>query len=115
MTASRRLVLIVAVAAAIVSVAAVAYVALRDDVYSEVREVVVGPELKDCVGVGPMKCMVVDGLLFYDGIDGFDYQEGYEYRLRIEQFDAWPGQEPPQDAGRYGYRLIEIISKNPVE
>ena len=98
-----------------VAVAAVAYVAMRDDVYREVREVVVGPELEDCVGVGPMKCMVVDGLLFYDGIDGFDYEQGYEYRLRIEQFDAWPGQEPPQDAGRYGYRLIEIISKTPVE
>ena len=98
-----------------VAVVAVAYVVLRDDVYREVREVAVGPKLEDCVGVGPMKCMVVDGLLFYDGIDGFVYEEGYEYRLRIEQFDAWPGQEPPQDAGRYGYRLIEIISKTPVE
>ncbi len=107
--------LIAAAGAGIVAVAAVAYVVSRDDVHSEVREVVVGPELKDCVGVGPRQCMVVDGLLFYDGIDGFDYEEGYEYRLRIEQFDAWPGQEPPQDAGRYGYRLIEVISKTTVE
>ena len=107
--------LAVGVVAVVLAVAAVAYVASRDDVYREVREVAVGPKLEDCVGVGPMKCMVVDGLLFYDGIDGFDYQEGYEYRLRIEQFDAWPGQEPPQDAGRYGYRLIEVISKTAVE
>lgn len=79
-----------------------------------VRAVTVGPELVDCVGVGPRLCMVVDGELFYDAIDGFEYEEGYHYRLRIEQYDAWPGQEePPADAGRYGYRLIEIISKTP--
>lgn len=79
-----------------------------------VREVTVGPERVDCVGVGPRLCLVVDGGLFYDAIDGFDYEEGYHYRLRIEQYDAWPGQEePPADAGRYGYRLIELISKTP--
>ena len=81
---------------------------------SETLEVEVGPELVDCVGVGPMKCMIVDGNFFYDHIEGFDYEEGYVYRLRIEQYDAWPGQkEPPQDASRYGYRLIEVISKTP--
>ena len=47
-----------------------------------------------------MKCMVVDGGLFYDSIEGFDYEEGYVYRLKIEWYDAWPGrEEPPQDAG----------------
>ena len=81
---------------------------------SETLEVVVGPELVNCVGVGPMKCMVVDGNFFYSQVEGFDYEEGYVYRLRIEQYDAWPGQkEPPQDASMYGYRLIEVISKTP--
>ena len=81
---------------------------------SETLEVTVGAKLVDCVGVGPMKCMVVDGEFFYDNIDGFHYEEGYVYRLRMEQYDAWPGQkEPPQDASRYGYRLIEVISKTP--
>lgn len=106
---------ILAVLAATAVVALAACGVLRDGEKSEIREVVVGPELKDCVGIAPMQCMVVDGELFYDGIDGFDYEEGYEYRLKIEEFDAWPGQEPPQDAGRYGYRLIEIISKTAVE
>lgn len=77
-----------------------------------ILEVTVGPELEDCVGVAPMRCLVVDGELFYESIDGFDHEQGYEYRLQIEQYDAWPGQaEPPQDASRYGYRLIEVISK----
>ena len=82
----------------------------RDNV--KVMEVTIGPELLDCVGVGPRKCLEVNGHLFYEGIDGFEHEEGYTYRLRIERFDAYPGErEPPQDASRYGYRLIEVISK----
>ncbi len=78
----------------------------------EVMEVTVGPELEECVGVAPMQCMVVDGGLFYEPIEGFDHEEGYTYRLRIERYDAWPDvEEPPQDASLYGYRLIEVISK----
>ena len=37
----------------------------------------------------------------------------YKVQLRIRQYDAWPGmKEPPQDAGRYGSRLIEVIGKD---
>ena len=36
--------------------------------------------------------MVVDGGLFYDGIDGFDYEPGYDYRLRIGKYDPWGGE-----------------------
>ncbi|MCY4374452.1 MAG: DUF4377 domain-containing protein [Spirochaetaceae bacterium] len=78
---------------------------------SEILEVTVWPELKDCVGEGPRKCRVVDGELFYSRIEGFDYQEGYHYRLRIERFEAYPGQEPPADASRYRYRLLEVLAK----
>lgn len=77
----------------------------------KVMEVTVGPRLLDCVGVGPMKCLEVDGRLFYDGIRGFEHEEGFSYRLRIERYEAYPGREPPQDASRYGYRLIEVVSK----
>ena len=77
---------------------------------TELMEVTVGPELEDCVGIAPMKCMVVDGGLFYDPIVGFDHEPGYEYRLRIERYDPWEG-EPPADASEYAYRLIEVIEK----
>ena len=84
--------------------------------YADVMEVSVGPELESCVGSHPMMCMVVDGGLFYDAIDGFDFEPGYEYKLRIERYDAWPDmEEPPQDAGKYGYRLIEVIRKTRVQ
>ena len=37
------------------------------------------------------------------------------YRLRIGKYDPWDaGGEPPQDAGRYAYRLLEQLEKTPV-
>ena len=83
-------------------------------VYStgEIMEITVGPDLVDCVGVAPQKCLVVNGSLFYDSIDSFSYSEGYTWRLKVERYDAWPDlDEPPQDAGRYGYRIIDVVSK----
>ena len=77
-----------------------------------IQEVTVGPELVECVGSHPQQCLVVDGELFYDPIDGFRHQTGYRYRLRIERYDRFPGQtEIPQDTGRYGYRLLEILEQ----
>ena len=81
--------------------------------YLEEREVTVGPTLAKCYGVGPQSCMVVDGGLFYDPIEGFDYEPGYDYRLRIGKYDPWDGSEPPQDAGQYAYRLLEQLEKTP--
>lgn len=76
-----------------------------------VMEVSVGPELEDCVGSAPMRCLVVDGELFYDDIEGFEHEAGYRYRLRLERYDRWQGQAPPADASKYGYRLIEVVEK----
>ena len=81
--------------------------------YLETLEVTVGPTLAKCYGVGLRSCMVVNGRLFYDGIEGFEYEPGYDYRLRIGKYDPWDGGEPPQDAGRYAYRLLEQLEKTP--
>ena len=82
---------------------------------SRTLEISVGPARKECYGPFRRMCLIVDGRFFYDEIDGFTHEPGYEYRLRIERYDAFPGQkEPPQDAGRYGYRLLEVISKTRV-
>lgn len=79
--------------------------------YLEEREVTVGPTLAKCYGVGLQSCMVVDGNFFYSQIEGFEYEPGYDYRLRIGKYDPWDGGEPPQDAGRYAYRLLEQLEK----
>ena len=79
---------------------------------SSIREITVGPARQECYGPFRRMCLIVEGSFFYDEIDGFTHEPGYEYRLRIERYDAFPGQkEPPQDAGRYGYRLVEVLSK----
>lgn len=81
--------------------------------YLEVLVVSVGPTLAKCYGVGLRSCMVVDGGLFYDGIEGFTFEPGYDYRLRIGKYDPWGGEEPPQDAGLYAYRLLERLEQTP--
>ena len=81
--------------------------------YLEIREVTVGPTLAKCYGVALQSCMVVDGWIFYDGIEGFQYEAGYDYHLRIGKYDPWGGEEPPQDASRYAYRLLEQLEKTP--
>ena len=73
--------------------------------------VTVGSELEDCDGPASMKCLVVNGELFYDTIEGFDYEEGYYYRLRIERESLYPNEAPPSGESRYRYRLIEVMSK----
>ena len=80
--------------------------------YVEVLEVTVGPTLAKCYGAGVQRCMVVDGKFFYDGIEGFEYEAGYDHRLRIGKHDPWGG-DPPQDAGRYAYRLLERLGSTP--
>lgn len=82
------------------------------EVARETLEITVGPARQECYGPFRRMCLIVDGGFFYEEIDGFTHEPGYEYRLRIERYNAFPGQkEPPQDAGRYGYRLVEVISK----
>ena len=97
------------VAALLITFLAVACVT-SDDTTTLV--VIVGPELKDCAGPGPMQCLEVNGEVFYETIEGFEFEEGFIYRLKIERYNAWPDRrEPPEDASMYGYRLIEIMSK----
>lgn len=78
----------------------------------------IGPELVDCIGVAPMQCMQVketqegDWTLFYDRIEGFDYESGYEYKVtvHVESMD-----DTPADVSKLKYTLVEVLEKNKVE
>jgi len=73
----------------------------------------VDSELVDCTGVAPQKCMVVNGNYFYDQIEGFDFEEGYKYELKVEKIEK---DEPiPADANKYRYLLVEVVSKESVK
>ena len=55
--------------------------------------VTVGPETRES--------LVINGMVTYRKIEGFEYEEGYVYRLRVVMKK---GQ----------YRLVEVVSKEPV-
>ena len=69
----------------------------------------IAPYTQDCTGVAPMKCMVVNNELFYDDIQGFEYQEGTEYTITVKRIKR---ENVPADASAYIYQLIEILEEN---
>ena len=58
----------------------------------ETLEWTVGPDQKDF--------LLVNNRAFYGTIDGFEYEEGYVYRLKVKEYAL--------GSGRYGYRLVNI-------
>lgn len=70
----------------------------------------------DCVGVGPMKCMLVktekdaEWINLYQKIEGFDYQSGYKYQLEVK-VDTVDVATLPADASSLRYTLVEEVSK----
>lgn len=78
----------------------------------------VGPELVECTGVAPQMCMQVrnspdeDYQFFYNQIDGFTFEPGYEYELLVE---VSPVANPPADGSSLSYRLVEVVSQTAVE
>lgn len=76
----------------------------------------VAPKLVDCEGEGPMKCMQVraseteEWTLLYGSIQGFSFEEGYAYELRVR---AEPVARPPMGASSKRLHLVEVVSKKP--
>jgi len=77
----------------------------------------VASETAPCVGVAPMDCLQVkedpdaEWQMFYAPIEGFEFEAGYEYELRVL---VEPVPNPPADASSLRYTLIEVVSKTPV-
>jgi len=80
---------------------------------SEEKTIYVGPVLADCQGEGPQKCMLVkehpddEYTYFYDQIEGFEYEDGFEYELRIR---VEPVENPPADGSSIRWILVEVVS-----
>ena len=75
------------------------------------KRVSVGPNLADCVGLQPRTCLVVDGLFFYDYIEGFNHIEGCSSELDIARDQIYTAENAPADGSLYRYRLLEIVSE----
>lgn len=78
------------------------------------EKLVIASEQGDCVGVVPMKCLLVkkEGVqnweFFYNSIEGFNYEPGYEYVLdvKVEKIE-----NPPADGSSLKYILVKEVSK----
>ncbi|MFK0570727.1 DUF4377 domain-containing protein [Endozoicomonas sp.] len=74
----------------------------------------IAPETTHCTGVGPMECMQIreseddPWTLFYGDIEGFDFQPGVAYRLRVKEFDV---PNPPADASSKKWILDQIVEQ----
>jgi len=69
-----------------------------------------------CQGAFPQECFQVrqqpntTWTLFYDSIEGFDYEVGFEYTIRVGR-RAVPN--PPADGSSFAYRLLSLLRKVP--
>ena len=88
----------------------------KDDEY-EIREWTVASQLGIAHGPHTLQPVLLvkanddtSWRALYGGIEGFEYQPGYEYRLRIKA-EQLP--DPPQDGSSIRYTLLEQISKAP--
>lgn len=80
----------------------------------ETEQLTVASAQGDCVGVAPMKCLLVkkdgqtDWEFFYNQIEGFNYEPGYEYvvEVRTEKIE-----NPAADQSSLKYTLVNVVSK----
>lgn len=75
---------------------------------------VVASKQGDCIGVAPQKCLLVkketdeNWKFFYGQIEGFTYQEGYEYLLDVKTEKR---ENVPADASSLRCILVKEVSK----
>lgn len=78
----------------------------------------VADHLVDCVGVAPQKCMLIREKQtdpwsnFYGSIEGFDYEEGYEYLIKVKVTKI---KNSPADGSSLKYTLVEVLRKRKSE
>jgi hypothetical protein len=83
----------------------------------ELFQLEVAAQTVSCQGEAVQQCYLVrqssseDWGNFYAPIEGFDYEPGYEYKILVLRVRL---ADPPMDGADSVYRLIRILSKEPV-
>ena len=78
------------------------------------REVFIDHYKSECFGIDLSLCMrsrsstEEEWSLFYNAIEGFDYEWGYVYKLKVNVSNI---ENPPADASSKKYTLLEVLSK----
>jgi len=102
----------VAVIATLVVAAAACSVLTGPDIVT----LFVAPHEVECIGVGPRTCLQTresptdEWTLFYDAIEGFEFEPGFFYELRVAVYTVDP---VPADGSSLRYVLREVVSKTP--
>ena len=79
-----------------------------------IETLIIGPYKVDCVGAFEQECYLEFNEesqrweFFYENIQGFDFEPGYIYTLKVRLEDRGTD---IQDVGRYAYHLVEVLSK----
>ncbi len=87
----------------------------KDGPVDGVRRLWIKPDLVDCVGAAPQKCMQVaeaeddEHYYFYDQIQGFTFEPGTSYVLDVQVEEIL---DPPADASSLKYTLVAVIEAN---
>lgn len=85
-------------------------------VESEEVTLFVAPERQDCMGAAPQECLLIreadqeNYALFYSSIEGFEFEPGYIYQLRVRKT---PRENPSADGSALRWILIEIVEQTP--
>ena len=72
-----------------------------------------------CTGVAPMECLQVkigkekEWTYFYSNIEGFNFEPGYRYKLKVEKTKEEGN--IPADASAYSYKLKKVVCKKKVK
>ncbi len=81
------------------------------------RTIFVAAETAPCTGVAPMDCLQIresrdaEWQLFYDQIEGFVYEPGFEYELQVREEAI---ENPPADGSSRKLILIAVVNRTPV-
>jgi hypothetical protein len=78
------------------------------------QTLIVADHKVSCTGLVPQQCLLIkeketdNWEFFYDHIEGFDYESGYQYVIEIKVYDVT---NPPIDGSGKRYVLKRIINK----
>ena len=80
-----------------------------------VKTLYIGPERVPCTGVAEQECLQVknapaeDWSLLYTGIQGFEYEAGNFYVLRVRETEV---ANPPADGSSLALSLVEVLEQD---
>jgi heat shock protein HslJ len=81
------------------------------DIMHETKVLYIASYKKECEGAGKQSCYLIkenpedEWVLFYNEIEGFEYQAGKVYTLTVEII---PVENPPSDGSVFEYKLVSI-------